>query len=403
MPTPRTHRELRTVLITDIVESTKTAARQGDRLWHETLDAHDAATRAELARAGGHEVGKRLGDGFLATFDSPEKAVRCAEAIGEAVRELKLEIRAGVHTGECEIRGKDVGGIAVHIGARIVELAEPEEILVSQTVKDLVTGAKLSFTSRGSHTLRGVPGKWRLYALKQTTQTRAPATKPVTRPKRKSIGILIVDDHPLWRQTLRQVIEHKKAGTIVGEASDGSEAIESARRLVPDVVVMDMDLPKTNGVEATQTILQELPETKVLFLSAEDSREKVLEAVEAGASGYLIKTAEPSEIVDAVRRVNTGEAVFTPSLAAVVLDEFRRLSAGKTRKRGPLDALTDRERDVLRLMAEGRSNLAIGQALYLSPKTVETHVARIFQKLDLTEAPDDHRRVLAVVTYLRSA
>jgi DNA-binding NarL/FixJ family response regulator len=139
-----------------------------------------------------------------------------------------------------------------------------------------------------------------------------------------------------------------------------------------------------------------------LFLSALDTKDKVLEAIDAGASGYLIKTASPDEIANAVKRVHAGEAIFAPSLARVVLEEFRRLSSGGPRRRKPLDALTDRERDVLRLMAEGRSNRAVGERLHLSPKTVEAHVASIFTKLGLQEAPDDHRRVLAVITYLRS-
>lgn len=393
-----------TVVFTDIVNSTGVASKLGDRKWRDLLDRHDAAARAELQRYGGTEV-KTVGDGFLATFEGPEDAVRCAEAIAGEVSQLGLEMRAGLHTGQCELRGGDLGGIAVHIAARIAELAEPGEVLVSQTVKELVTGSKLPFTSRGMHSLRGVPGKWRVFRLKGAS--KAVPTKRVTpragAKRAAEITLMIVDDHPLWRSSLRQVLEHKKAATIVAEASNGAEALEVARKAKPDVIVMDMDLPTVNGVEATKQLLADRPDAKVLFLSASDTRDKVLEAIDAGASGYLIKTASPDEIANAVRRVHGGEAVFAPSLATVVLDEFRRLSAGGPRRRNPLDALTDRERDVLALMAEGRSNRAIGERLHLSPKTVEAHVASIFSKLGLQEAPDDHRRVLAVVTYLRSA
>jgi DNA-binding NarL/FixJ family response regulator len=176
-----------------------------------------------------------------------------------------------------------------------------------------------------------------------------------------------------------------------------------AREAKPDVIVMDMDLPNMNGVEATRQLLADQPDLKVLFLSAAETKDKVLEAVEAGASGYLIKTASPDEIANAVRRVHGGEAVFPPSLARLVLAEFRRLSTGGPKRGSPLDALTDRERDVLKLMAEGRSNRAIGERLHVAGKTIEAHVASIFTKLGLQEAPDDHRRVLAVITYLRSA
>lgn len=395
---------LATVLFTDIVESTRTASKLGDRKWRDLLDSHDEAAREEFKRFGGTEV-KTVGDGFLATFEGPEDAVRCASAIAESVSELGLEMRAGLHTGQCEIRDSDLGGIAVHIAARIAELAEPGEVLVSQTVKELVTGSKLPFVSRGTHALKGVPGRWRLFRLRRDQKekaSRARAEPARTSKKPRDIALMIVDDHPLWRASLRQVLEHKKAATIVAEASNGAEALEIARKAKPDVIVMDMDLPTVDGVEATRQLLEDEPNTKVLFLSASDTRDKVLEAIEAGASGYLIKTASPDEIASAVRRVHGGEAVFAPSLANIVLDEFRRLSTGGARRRSPLDALTDRERDVLKLMAEGRSNRAIGERLSLSPKTVETHVASIFTKLGLQEAPDDHRRVLAVVTYLRT-
>lgn len=403
-PEKRTARQiLATVLFTDIVESTRTASKLGDRKWKELLDSHDSAARVELKRFGGREV-KTVGDGFLATFEGPEDAVRCASSIADAVLELGLEMRAGLHTGQCEVRGSDLGGIAVHIAARIAELAEPGEVLVSQTVKELVTGSKLPFVTRGTHALKGVPGRWRLFRLRSRDKAGAPKSEGVRTARRtKDISLMIVDDHPLWRNSLRQVLEHKKAATVVAEASNGAEALEIARKAKPDVIVMDMDLPSVNGVEATRQLISEQPDTKVLFLSASDTRDKVLEAIEAGASGYLIKTASPDEIANAVRRVHGGEAVFAPSLAGIVLEEFRRLSSGGTRRRTPIDTLTDRERDVLKLMAEGRSNRAIGERLSLSPKTVEAHVASIFTKLGLQEAPDDHRRVLAVITYLRSA
>lgn len=395
-------RQVVTVLFTDIVESTRRASQLGDGKWRELLDRHDAAARDQLKRHGGREV-KTVGDGFLATFEGPENAVRCAGAIAESVSELDLQIRAGLHTGQCEMRGADLGGIAVHIAARIAELAEPGEILVSATVKELVTGSKLPFTARGTHALKGVPGRWRVFRLKSKDSVpRKPVTARPTSKRSRSISLMIVDDHPLWRNSLRQVLEHKKAANVVAEASNGVEALEIARKIKPDVIVMDMDLPTVDGVEATRQLLAEQPDARILFLSASDTRDKVLEAIEAGASGYLIKTASPDEIANAVRRVHGGEAVFAPTLAGAVLDEFRRLSAGGGKRSRPLDTLTDREREVLKLMAEGRSNRAISERLHLAPKTIEAHVASIFTKLGLQEAPDDHRRVLAVVTYLRS-
>jgi pimeloyl-ACP methyl ester carboxylesterase len=162
-PAPELDRVLATVLFTDIVGSTERAAELGDRSWRELLHTHDAAVRRELDRFRGREV-DTAGDGFLATFDGPARAVRCAISAGEAVRDLGVEIRAGIHTGECEVDGPKVRGIAVHTGARIASLAGPSEVLVSQTVKDLVSGSGLAFEDRGFHDLKGVPGEWRIYA-----------------------------------------------------------------------------------------------------------------------------------------------------------------------------------------------------------------------------------------------
>jgi len=157
-------RVLATVLFTDIVDSTRRAAEIGDRNWHALLDAHDAVIRSQLARFRGREV-NTSGDGFLAMFDGPQRAIRCAMAIRDAVQALGIEVRAGLHTGECEVRGDDIGGIAVHIGARVSALAGPNDVLVSSTLRDLVIGSGLEFEERGAHQLKGVPGEWHLFAV----------------------------------------------------------------------------------------------------------------------------------------------------------------------------------------------------------------------------------------------
>jgi len=157
-------RVLATLLFTDIVDSTRRAAEMGDRDWHALLDAHDAVVRAQLNRFRGREV-NTSGDGFLAMFDGPQRAIRCAMAIRDAVQALGVEVRAGLHTGECEVRGDDIGGIAVHLGARVSALAGANEVLVSSTLRDLVIGSGLEFEERGSYELKGVPGEWRLFAV----------------------------------------------------------------------------------------------------------------------------------------------------------------------------------------------------------------------------------------------
>jgi class 3 adenylate cyclase len=165
-------RGLATVLFTDIVGSTERAAEVGDNAWRELLDRHNAIIRDLLSRYRGREI-KTLGDGFVATFDGPARAVRCAQEIVEQLDGLGLSVRCGLHTGECELLDGDVGGIAVHIGARVAELARAGEVLVSRTVRDLVVGSDIGFDDRGTHALRGVPGEWALYSARAAARAGA--------------------------------------------------------------------------------------------------------------------------------------------------------------------------------------------------------------------------------------
>jgi class 3 adenylate cyclase len=161
---PEPDRVLATVLFTDICGSTERAAELGDSAWRSLLERHDELVRAEVVRHRGRAV-KSTGDGVLATFDGPARAIGAARSIEQSVHALGLQIRAGLHTGECEVIGDDVGGLAVHIGARVMDKARPGEVLVSSTVKDLVVGSGIDFRDRGSHQLRGVPGEWSLYEV----------------------------------------------------------------------------------------------------------------------------------------------------------------------------------------------------------------------------------------------
>jgi class 3 adenylate cyclase len=159
-------RMLATVLFTDIVDSTSKAIELGDRHWRELLERHNALVRRELPRFRGREV-DTAGDGFLATFDGPARAIRCARAIVEGLRQLGISVRAGLHTGECEVADGKVAGIAVHTGARVAAQADADEVLVSSTVKDLVAGSGITFAERGVHELKGIPGEWRLFAVER--------------------------------------------------------------------------------------------------------------------------------------------------------------------------------------------------------------------------------------------
>jgi pimeloyl-ACP methyl ester carboxylesterase len=163
-PAPQPDRMLATVLFTDIVGSTERAASLGDSAWRDVLEQHHALVRRELTNFRGQEI-STSGDGFFATFDGPARAVRCAVAIRDRLRESGLEVRAGVHTGECERMGDNIGGLAVHIGARVAALAGPGEALASSTVKDLVAGSGIVFEDRGAHSLKGIPGEWRVFRV----------------------------------------------------------------------------------------------------------------------------------------------------------------------------------------------------------------------------------------------
>jgi class 3 adenylate cyclase len=166
-------RVLATIVFTDIVGSTSRAAALGDERWRDVLDNHDTIVRHELQRFGGREV-NTAGDGFVATFAGPSAALACADEIVDAVRALGIEVRVGIHAGEVEVRGADVAGMAVHIGARVAALAGPSEVLVSSTVRDIVTGSRYRFAERGAYELKGVPDQWRLYALVREQATIAP-------------------------------------------------------------------------------------------------------------------------------------------------------------------------------------------------------------------------------------
>ncbi|MGH2829642.1 MAG: response regulator [Actinomycetota bacterium] len=315
-----TRRLLVTVLFTDIVGSTQEAARIGDAAWRRTLDAHDALVREALSRHGGREI-DRAGDGFFASFEVPTDAIRCAQQVMGAVPALGIALRSGIHTGECETRGNGLGGITVHVAARICGLAGPGEVLVSDTVKDLAAGAGFEFESRGVRTLRGLAKRRHLYSLAVPGHSQ-PARPPRAEPPER-VRVMIVDDHPLWRGSLKRLIELRRHARVVAEAADGRDAVEKAIQLRPDIVVMDIDLPAMNGVEATAAMTAAVPGTKVLIMSSSDQHATVLEAVRAGAGGYLLKTAESAEILDAIARLHAGEAVFPRALTGLVLEQMR--------------------------------------------------------------------------------
>lgn len=192
--------------------------------------------------------------------------------------------------------------------------------------------------------------------------------------------VLVVDDHPMWRDAVERDLT--AAGfEVVGTASDGDMAVRVAGAVRPDVVVMDLQLPRLSGVEATRAILTARPQARVLVLSASGEQQDVLDAVKAGATGYLVKSASGAELVDAVRRTAAGEATFTAGLAALLLGEYRRLASAPAPEPGP--RLSDRETEVLRLVAKGLTAKQVAGRLVLSHRTVQNHVQNAMQKLQV--------------------
>jgi DNA-binding NarL/FixJ family response regulator len=199
-------------------------------------------------------------------------------------------------------------------------------------------------------------------------------------PEIPAIRVLVVDDHPVWRDGIRTNLEASGAATVVAEAGDGAEAIEAAAAASPDVILMDLGLPNVSGVDAIRRIVEQQPDVRILVLSASDEEADVLEAVKVGAAGYLLKSTPTAEVIDAIRRVHEGEPVFTPSLAGLVLHEFRRVAAGEAAGE---PGLTPRENEVLRLVAKGYTYREIAERLFISQKTVQNHVQNILTKLQL--------------------
>ena len=211
-----------------------------------------------------------------------------------------------------------------------------------------------------------------------------------------AIRVLIVDDHALFRRGLEMVLEQEDDVDVAGEAGDGAEAIEKAQELMPDVVLMDVRMPRRGGIEATQAIKDLIPHVKILMLTISDEEADLYEAIKAGASGYLLKEISIEEVADAVRQVHAGQSLISPSMASKLLTEFATMVKRRDeRTQVPGPRLTDRELEVLKLVAKGMNNRDIGSELFISENTVKNHVRNILEKLHL------HSRMEAVVYAVR--
>jgi DNA-binding NarL/FixJ family response regulator/class 3 adenylate cyclase len=384
-----------TVIFADVEGSTALLERLGQARWLEGLAEYEALLSDRIGNHGGTLV-KALGDGHLLAFPSARAALRCAIAVQRALpleRAPDLRVRMGIHTGEPAVREDDLHGRTVVKAARIADLARGGEILVSSVVRELAEAdedldEELWFEDTREVELRGLRGRHLVMAAKWDPFT------PV------ALRVVIADDSALVRDGVAAVL--RECGVHVAAlAGDADSLYREVERHRPDVALVDIRMPPTGtneGLVAAEHIGRHYPEVAVLVLSQHLEPAYALHLVEEGEArrGYLLKdrVSEMDTLLDAMRRVAHGGTVVDP---AIVEELVSRPAAG-----GPLAALSDREREVLGLTAEGFSDVAIAERLDLTPAEVETHVDQIFLKLGLRDQDASHRRVAAVLTYLRA-
>jgi DNA-binding NarL/FixJ family response regulator len=224
------------------------------------------------------------------------------------------------------------------------------------------------------------------------------AAAPDTSPHTEPIRTMIVDDHALFRRGLEMVLEEEPDIELAGQASDGTEAVEKAAEFLPDVVLMDIRMPRSSGIEACRAMKEAAPSAKIVILTISDEEEDLFEAIRAGASGYLLKDIPLDEVADAVRAVHGGQSLINPSMAAKLLTEFAALARRDEEERAqevPAPRLTEREMQVLKLVARGMNNRDIAKELFISENTVKNHVRNILEKLQI------HSRMEAVMVAVR--
>jgi DNA-binding NarL/FixJ family response regulator/class 3 adenylate cyclase len=407
-----------TFLFTDVEDSTGFVRELGDAYGGLIAD-HRRLVRGTLADRGGYEIDCR-GDEFFLAFARPDDAVETAIAIQQNHEshawpgERPVRVRMGIHTGEPAIEEGDYVGIDVHHVARLCSAGHGGQVLLSQATLEAVEG--IDVKDLGEHELKGLPQPERIFQLvRADADNDFPALRlgnglgtdaqaePVggSPPKEaEKLRVALADDAVLLREGIARLLS--EAGfEVVGQSGTADDLLLKVRSYTPDVAVVDIRMPPTQtdeGLRAAQEIRTNHPEVGVLVLSqhVEPSYAMELLAESAEGVGYLLKdrVSDIDEFAAAVRRVAEGGSALDPALVTQLV--------GRRRKRDPIEDLTPREREVLELMAEGRSNQAIGERLFITPRAVEKHITSIFGKLGLPPAPEDHRRVLAVLAFLRT-
>ena len=421
-----------TLVFTDVEGSTELLRQLRDE-YGRVIGEHERLLRDAFSKRGGREINVQ-GDSFFFAFRTPRDAVQAAVEAQRALashawpHEAGVRVRIGIHTGEASVSADRYVGLAVHRAARICAAGHGGQILLSQTTHTLLEDEEeeigVTVTDLGEHRLKDFDRPVRIYQLAApglaqafpplraaavTEPTRARRAEPdpelppaareeatatdLPRSEGERIRVLIVDDQALVRTGFRMILEAERDLEIVGEAVDGNGAIDAARRLRPDVVLMDVRMPELDGIEATRRLLaDDRTSGKVVMLTTFDMDEYVYEALRAGASGFLLKDVPPEQLVAGIRAVASGDALLAPSVTRRVIEEFVRRPPHSVRATpAGVDELTERELEVLNLIARGLSNAEIAKELWVSETTVKTHVARVLMKLRLRD------RVQAVV------
>ena len=384
-----------TILFTDMTGSTALFERYGDDVADGLRREHFAALRDAVAEHGGHEV-KSTGDGLMVVFPSAVAAVRCAVAMQRAAAATPgLALRIGLHAGEPIEDTGDFYGTAVNVASRLCDAADGGEVLASEVVRQ-VAGPRVAELVQPSGAIRvkGISEPVSVARVLWREHDAGPhAPVPEVDAPARPITVVIADDQRLLRTGFRVILDAEPDITVVGEAEDGLAAVDVVTRRRPDVVLMDIRMPQLDGLQAAARILaDESLATAVVMLTTFDAQEYVYEALRIGASGFMLKDTPSDRLLDAVRVAAAGDALIAPSITRRLIEQFAR--GARPEPGGVPEALrelTERELDVLRLMARGLSNAEIAVELVLGENTIKTHVGRVLAKLALRD------RVQAVV------
>jgi DNA-binding NarL/FixJ family response regulator/class 3 adenylate cyclase len=391
-----------TLVFTDVEGSTRLVQRLGDEYAH-LLDDHRRLLCQAVARGEGVVVDHR-GDEFFLVFSDARKAAEAVVSAQQAFashdwpRDAQLRVRMGMHTGEPNVREGTYFGLDVHRAARICQAGSGGQILLSERTRDALDSRHL-LEDLGEHELPGIDEPERLFQLNAPGLPSKFPSLSTARRGFRGVRVVLADDSVLLREGIARLLED--AGfEVVAQSGTAEDLLRHVGMHKPDVALIDIRMPPTQtdeGLRAAQQIRERWPDTGVLVLSqyVEPAYAMELLGENAEGVGYLLKdrVSDVDEFAAAVRRVAEGGSALDPAVVSQLV--------GRRRRDDPLEELTPREREVLALMAEGKSNQAIAERLVITLRAVEKHVTSIFAKLRLSATPEDHRRVLAVLTYLR--